>query len=456
MQQRRAGGRADACGQTVGALGVALPDTGFNIGEKLRGHVARLRQQVAGALAAQLEIAHQRAIEEHHRLGRERPVLGGAEGKHIDAGAPGHIRRVTAEKGEGIGKARAVHVDFHAPGMGQLGELRDLLGTVAGAELGRLCEGERRGLHAVHVPGVRLERRSDGGRVELAVRAGQQLQLPTSGEKAGRAALIHRDVGLMVREDRPVGGTQGRERERVGGGAGGHREGLYLRAEMLTERRVEAQRPIILAVGACQPMVGLLDRRENLRAGGGGVIAEESQVAQLLVRRSQSMRQRKDQAPKARNTSVVAARYNRLGAICASPAPSSITARAASSSWVRGKTCATHCTQRGEPSSENQMPDSSIMGQVRTLRSPPTSSSLEKRAAMVSPRAIIDSAPSTASSARSSGLPAEWKPMMVPIPRYSTSVTKTIRLSRESTCALRNSNAVSGVACSRLRKPLLR
>ena len=43
--------------------------------------------------------------------------------------------------------------------------------------------------------------------------------------------------------------------------------------------------------------------------------------------------------------------------------------------------CATHCTQRGEPSSENQIPDSSIIGQVSTLRSPPTSSSLAKRAA---------------------------------------------------------------------------
>ena len=55
--------------------------------------------------------------------------------------------------------------------------------------------------------------------------------------------------------------------------------------------------------------------------------------------------------------------------------------------------CATHCTQRGEPSSENQIPESSIIGQVSRLSSPPTSSSLEKRAAMVSPSAIIDRAP---------------------------------------------------------------
>ena len=56
----------------------------------------------------------------------------------------------------------------------------------------------------------------------------------------------------------------------------------------------------------------------------------------------------------------------------------------------------------------------------------------------------------------SSHLPARWKWMIVPIPTYNTVVTKRISPRRESTCAVRNSNADSGVACSRLRKPLLR
>ncbi len=37
---------------------------------------------------------------------------------------------------------------------------------------------------------------------------------------------------------------------------------------------------------------------------------------------------------------------------------------------------ATHCTQRGEPSMENQTPESSIIGQVRRFNRPPTTSSL--------------------------------------------------------------------------------
>src|SRR2546430_6719303 len=37
------------------------------------------RSQMSGALAPQLEIPHQLTIEEHHRLGSQRAVLGGAE-----------------------------------------------------------------------------------------------------------------------------------------------------------------------------------------------------------------------------------------------------------------------------------------------------------------------------------------------------------------------------------------
>src|SRR5882757_5278911 len=88
-------------------------------------------------------------------------------------------------------------------------------------------------------------------------------------------------------------------------------------------------------------------------------------------------------------------------------------AREASSMCVSGKIPATHLTHGGEPSSENQIPDSNIMGQVSRFRRPPTSSSLENRAAMVRPSATIDKAPSSATSSNSARLPALWKWMIV-------------------------------------------
>ena len=40
------------------------------------------------ALAAELELARQAGIEEHHGFGGQRAVLGGAQAQHIDARLP--------------------------------------------------------------------------------------------------------------------------------------------------------------------------------------------------------------------------------------------------------------------------------------------------------------------------------------------------------------------------------
>ena len=60
QQVRRRGRVRHALRERVAALGVALPQAGLDVGEELRSDVARLGEQVAGALAPQLEVAHQR------------------------------------------------------------------------------------------------------------------------------------------------------------------------------------------------------------------------------------------------------------------------------------------------------------------------------------------------------------------------------------------------------------
>src|SRR5262249_41711101 len=142
------------------------------------------------------------------------------------------------------------------------------------------------------------------------------------------AALVGLDVRLAVGEDRPVGWRERREAEGVGGRAGGDCEHPHLGGEELAEAALEALRPLVIAVAVHPAVVDGLQRREDLGAGGRGVVAQELHAALLL---GQSMRQRNDQAPKARNASAVAPRYRRFGAMARRPAPSSITARAASS-----------------------------------------------------------------------------------------------------------------------------
>src|SRR5947207_571084 len=282
----------------------------------------------------------------------------------------------------------------------EVAERGNLGRPVHGTELGGLRERDRRRLHGVHRSRVRVEGELQGLECELAGGTRQRHELRSAAEEARRAAFVGGDVRFFVAVNRAVGGRERREAQDVGGGAGRDRKGAHLGPEESAEHRIEALRPWIVAVGDREPLVGLDDRRQDLGAGRGAVVTAATYAV------SYSMRQRKDQAPKARNASAVAARYSRFGAICGRPAPSSITARAASSTWVSGKTCATHCTQGGDPSSENQIPDSSIIGQVSTLSSPPTSSSLEKRAAIVSARAIIERAPSTPTRASNSRLPA--------------------------------------------------
>ena len=64
-----------------------------------------------------------------------------------------------------------------------------------------------------------------------------------------------------------------------------------------------------------------------------------------------------------------------IPATACQPAPSSMTARAASMIWLRGKRAATACNQGGDPSSENQTPDKKIMGKLMRLSKPLASSS---------------------------------------------------------------------------------
>ena len=107
-------GAGDVLRQAVGLLGVALPDAGLDVGEQLRGHVARL--STAGARRA-CGAARSRAPVPDRRTPRPRrpgPVLGGPEREHVDAGTPGDIARVAVEERDDVGKARPVHVHLHA------------------------------------------------------------------------------------------------------------------------------------------------------------------------------------------------------------------------------------------------------------------------------------------------------------------------------------------------------
>src|SRR6185312_12442448 len=160
MQEAPACSLCEAPRQGVGALGVASPDARLDVGEQLCRDVAGLREQLAGALAPQLEVAHQLGLEEHHRLGAERPVLGCAEAKHVDSRTPRDIAGMTPEVDERVRKACPIHLHVQSALVCNVAERCELGGSVCRAELGCLTDRYHRRLYAVHGNRMCIERRS--------------------------------------------------------------------------------------------------------------------------------------------------------------------------------------------------------------------------------------------------------------------------------------------------------
>src|SRR3546814_14513174 len=74
--------------------------------------------------ASFLEFAHPRpaaATEKDERLGHHRAIFCEAKGQRVDPGAPRHVGGRAAEEGDRIGEARAIHMELHAAGAGEIG-----------------------------------------------------------------------------------------------------------------------------------------------------------------------------------------------------------------------------------------------------------------------------------------------------------------------------------------------
>ena len=228
------------------------------------------------ALAAQLELPGLRFVEQDHRLRRQRAVLGGAEAQHIDARAPGEIGGRTAQPRDRVGEARAVHMHRNPRRMRHLRQPRHLLDGVGGARLGGLGQRQRALLHVVH-PGARGEAQRVGQRVgrDAGVGAAQQGELGAAGVELRRAALVLLDMGVAVAIDRRPRRAETRQRQRVGGGAGGDQIDLCGPLEHRRNQRLNPRRAVVIAIGLRRAVVGARHRLEHLGRAGGDIVAGE-------------------------------------------------------------------------------------------------------------------------------------------------------------------------------------
>jgi hypothetical protein len=259
----------------IGVAGVGEPVVVREVGLELGCEESALREEVAAAHAPLGQVRRPLAVEDQDGLRGHAAVLGGAEGEDVDPGLPGHGGRRDPEPGRSVGEARAVHVDAQALPARGVGEGRDLLHGVDGADFRRLRQRQRRRLDVMRsAPRDGQERLKVGGG-DLAPLSGQAHQLRAARVELGRAALVLHDVRGLVADDAPPGRRERGEGESVRGRAGGDEKDGQVALEHLPEARLHPGRDVVPAVGRSRAAVGAKKGVENGRARAGPVVAGE-------------------------------------------------------------------------------------------------------------------------------------------------------------------------------------
>ena len=228
------------------------------------------------ALAALGHECGARGIEYHHRLGRHRATLGGAERQHVDARLPGGLRGRRVEPHQRVGEARAVHVHGKTAAVRDVGQFGDFVDAINGAGLARLRDGERRRDHLVRaVPAISCERSLERIRRNLAVVARESVELDAAAEKFRRAAFVGDDVRLRVTEHNAPRRRHLRKRQRIRGRAGRHQEYSNVVLEDFRETALDRRRPVVIAIAERITRTRAHDGVEDRGRDRRGIVAGE-------------------------------------------------------------------------------------------------------------------------------------------------------------------------------------
>ena len=119
------------------------------------------------------------------------------------------------------------------------------------------------------------ERLRKGFRCDASVRAWQQSKLRPTGEEGRGTAFVGLDVGVAMREHGSIRRAERGETQGVRRGAGRDRKGAHFGAKVIAEAAIEARRPLVIAVAVDPAVINRRQRRQDLRAGGRGVVAEK-------------------------------------------------------------------------------------------------------------------------------------------------------------------------------------
>ncbi len=149
---------------------------------------------MAALLASIDEILSQCLVEKDHRFRRQRAGLGGAKPQHIDATAPGRIRRAAIQIGHRVGETRAIHMELETFGVRNLADRTEFRRRIDRAPFARLAEAHYARLNAMDAAIEPAKALGDGCRREFSVRPSAPISL--APEKNSGAP--HSDVMMWL------------------------------------------------------------------------------------------------------------------------------------------------------------------------------------------------------------------------------------------------------------------
>ena len=230
---------------------------------------------MAGALAAIMGVGGQRPVKEDQRLGAHPAIFDETEAEGIDPGLPGQFGGRTAERGNRVGKAGAIHMQAEPARLADFGQAGDLVGTVDQSIFAGVGDRDGSRLDLMDIVADRRAMRFHGFRRQPGPWPVEQHQLGTAGEETGRARLVLLDMRLAVADHALMRRTHGCKRQTIGGGTGRYPERLDIGFEEVGKGRIQPRAQRVAVIGGVRRIRGC-KRVEKPWMYRGGIVREKS------------------------------------------------------------------------------------------------------------------------------------------------------------------------------------
>ena len=171
-------------------------------------------------LAADTDFFGKAGVKQDQRFGGQTTVFDESETQSLDACAPGQVSGAVATMDDGIGEARAVHVEAQTARFGDGTDGSHFGGGITAAIFGGVGDRDCGGLCPVHIIGDGIEPRGQGIGRQFCTRPVGEQQLAATHVKFGRAGFVILDMRVVMTDDAAIGRAHCRQRKGIGRRAG--------------------------------------------------------------------------------------------------------------------------------------------------------------------------------------------------------------------------------------------